>query len=315
MKILTQRDVDEAAMLVAHYIRTAIRMSDAQSHQKCVRFYGVPRGGIPAAYLVARHLTDFVVDMVDDPANADWFIDDVIASGKTRNRYREKHSKGRFISLYQTELKDDKETDWLSFPWERGENSDESATDIPTRLLQYIGEDVNREGLKETPQRFLKAWQHYTKGYKEDPKEILKAFTDGAELCDDEIILVANLPVWSMCEHHLAPFFGIAHIGYIPNEKIVGLSKFQRLVDVFGRRLQVQERLTNQIANAMVDHLNPEAVGVVLECRHLCMEARGVAARGAVTVTSALRGAFKTEDSARAEFMSLVRGASRGMPI
>ena len=187
--------------------------------------------------------------------------------------------------------------------------------DLVRDLLHLVGEDPHREGLQETPRRFLKAWRHYCSGYSQTAASVLKTFEDGAERCGNEIVLVSNLRVSSNCEHHCAPIWGLAHIGYIPNGKIVGLSKFQRLVDVFGRRLQVQERLTNQIADALWENLNPLAVGVVLECRHACIEFRGVSVHGTVTVTSALRGGFKTNDSARAEFLSLVRGASRGTQI
>jgi GTP cyclohydrolase I len=192
-------------------------------------------------------------------------------------------------------------------------SSSRTDEEIVRDLLRLVGEDPNREGLRETPKRFLAAWRHYTRGYSQDPAQVLKTFEDGAEDCGDEVVLVSNLRVHTHCEHHLAEVFGVAHIGYIPNGKIVGLSKFQRLVDVFGNRLQVQERMTTQIASALVENLHPIAVGVVLECRHMCMEARGVSIRGAVTVTSALRGAFKENASARAEFLSLVRGASRGV--
>lgn len=183
-------------------------------------------------------------------------------------------------------------------------------------LLRLLGEQPEREGLRDTPRRFLAAWRHYCQGYTQEPASVLKSFTDGAEVYSgNEIVLVSNLQINSTCEHHLSPIFGLAHIGYIPHGRILGLSKFQRLVDVFGRRLQVQERLTNQIADGLAHNLSPKAVGVVLECRHMCMESRGVAVRGAVTVTSALRGAFMETDAARAEFLSLVRSASRGMPI
>ena len=182
-------------------------------------------------------------------------------------------------------------------------------------LLLHIGENPDREGLQETPKRVIKAWGEWSCGYDQNPGDILKVFQDGSEACGDEIVLVANLPVYSKCEHHMADIFGLAHIGYIPSKGIVGLSKFQRLVNVFARRLQVQERLTSQIADCLVEHLNPAAVGVVLECRHMCMESRGISTRGAITVTSALRGAFKNEDSARAEFLALVRGASKGTSI
>jgi len=162
-----------------------------------------------------------------------------------------------------------------------------------------------RGGLVDTPDRFAKAWQFWTKGYDEDPAKILKTFKDGASNYD-EMVLVRDIPVYSKCEHHLADIFGVAHVGYIPNGRIVGLSKLNRLVDCFARRLQVQERLTTQIADALVDNLQPRGVAVMLQCRHLCMESRGVCQQGHTTITSALRGAMLDEASARAEFMSLV---------
>lgn len=310
-RILTQGDVEAAAAVVSQHIYAERDQAlEEQGHQHTYNIYGVPRGGIPAAYLVAKAVEQWAyVRIVDLPEHANLIIDDIIDSGATRERYTSAHPNAKFYALFPPP-----NPAWLVFPWEVGEE-DASATDIPTRLLQFIGENPGREGLRDTPGRFLRAWTEYTSGYKQNPKEILKVFTDGAEFCSDEIVLVSNLQVWSKCEHHLSDVFGLAHIGYIPDKKIIGLSKFQRLVDVYGRRLQVQERLTNQIANAIQEHLAPVAVGVVLECRHLCMESRGISVRGAVTVTSALRGAFKDMPIARSEFMSLVRGASRGVSI
>ncbi len=173
-------------------------------------------------------------------------------------------------------------------------------------LLYMVGENPMREGLLETPARFLKAWKHYTQGYDVDTATLLKSFEDGAQKVD-ELVLVKSIPVYSHCEHHLAPFFGVAHIGYIPNGRVVGLSTLARLVDAYARRLQVQERMTQQIAHTIEDVLAPIGVAVMIECRHMCMESRGVRAMGSTTLTSCLLGAFKTEDSARAEFMGLVR--------
>jgi GTP cyclohydrolase I len=173
------------------------------------------------------------------------------------------------------------------------------------RLLEFIGEDPNREGLQETPERFLKAWTEYTRGYKEKPEDILKSFEDGAEMVD-EMVIVRDIPVYSLCEHHLAPFFGRAHVGYIPDKRILGLSKISRLVEIFARRLQVQERLTNQIAEALDTHLQPLGVAVVIECRHMCMESRGVRHTGTATVTSALRGSIKSNPDTRREFLALI---------
>jgi len=172
-------------------------------------------------------------------------------------------------------------------------------------LLAYIGEDPDREGLLETPARFLKAWEEYTRGYREKPEEILKSFEDGAQSCD-EMVIVRDIPVYSLCEHHLAPFFGKAYVGYVPDKRILGLSKISRLVEIYGRRLQVQERLTNQIADALDTHLQPLGVAVVIECRHMCMESRGVRHTGTATVSSALRGSIKTNADTRREFLSLI---------
>lgn len=173
-------------------------------------------------------------------------------------------------------------------------------------MLRAFGENLRRPGLQETPRRVAEAWAEWMAGYADDPAAILKTFKDGARDVD-ELVLVRNIPFYSHCEHHLAAFFGNVHVGYIPNGRIVGLSKLSRLVDCFGRRLQVQERLTTQIANALHTHLAPLGVGVVVEARHLCMESRGVCKSGTVTVTSALRGCIKDEPESRAEFLSLTR--------
>ena len=179
-----------------------------------------------------------------------------------------------------------------------------SPEDAVRFLLREIGEDPDRGGLIETPKRFVKALREMTEGYAKQPQEVLKVFEDGGENYD-QMVLVKDIPVYSMCEHHMAPFMGKAHVAYIPDGKIVGLSKLSRLTNVFARRLQVQERLTDQIAQALQDHLNPKGVGVVVRCRHMCMESRGVKIHGAETVTSSLRGALLEHGAARSEFMAL----------
>lgn len=179
--------------------------------------------------------------------------------------------------------------------------------DLITGLLRYVGEDPAREGLKETPARVLKAWRHWCQGYGQDPASVLKTFEDGAAGVD-EMVVVKSLEFYSHCEHHMAPFFGTAHIAYIPDKRIVGLSKLGRVLDIFAQRLQVQERLTNQIADAIEEVLQPKGVGVILEAKHFCMCSRGVNKQHSTTVTSALRGAIKDKPSARAEFLSLMRG-------
>ncbi len=174
------------------------------------------------------------------------------------------------------------------------------------RFLRSVGEDPNRPGLLETPHRVSKAWKHWTSGYDQNPAEVLKTFEDGAEEYN-ELIVVRSIPVYSHCEHHLAPFFGKATVGYMPNGKIVGLSKLTRLVDCFAKRLQVQERLTIQVANALMESLQPKAVGVVIRCRHLCMESRGIKTAGEETVTSAMLGELQPNLAMRTEFLDLAR--------
>lgn len=173
-------------------------------------------------------------------------------------------------------------------------------------LLNGVGEDRLRGGLIETPDRFSKAWAFWTKGYDEDPNQIMKVFEDGAEHYD-QMVLVRDIPVYSHCEHHLAAIFGVAHVGYIPNGKIVGLSKLNRVVDCFARRLQVQERLTDQIAGAIFGALDPHGVAVQLNCRHMCMESRGVCQQGHSTITTSLRGIYRDDSGAKQEFLSAVK--------
>lgn len=176
-----------------------------------------------------------------------------------------------------------------------------------TAMLLAIGEDPQREGLVETPRRVSEAWAEWFAGYEMDPAAVIKTFEEGAKLCGDEMVIVKNIDFYSHCEHHLAPFFGKAHVAYIPDKRVVGLSKLPRLVDIYAKRLQLQEQLTNQIANAIEQHLQPIGVGVVVEATHFCVCSRGVNKQGSTTITSALRGAIRSRPEARAEFMNLIR--------
>ena len=176
-------------------------------------------------------------------------------------------------------------------------------------VIENIGEDPTREGLLKTPERVAKAMQFLTQGYDQNPQEILKSAMFAEKY--DEMVIVKDIEVYSLCEHHMLPFFGKCHIAYIPNGHIVGLSKFPRMVDAFSRRLQVQERLTDQIRDCLHETLNPQGVAVCIEAQHLCMQMRGVQKQNSTTTTSAFSGAFLEEDITRQEFMSLVKGLTR----
>lgn len=193
---------------------------------------------------------------------------------------------------------------WLVMPWE--ESEDKEAEHNIVRLLQHLGEDPNRDGLKDTPKRVIKAWRELTAGYQMDPAAILaRTFEEDS----DEMVICREIDFHSTCEHHMLPFTGRAHIGYLPSERrVVGLSKMARLVDCFARRLQVQEKLTRQIAASMMEHLRPAGVGVVITAKHACMSCRGVQKQNAEMVTSVMLGAFREQPAVRHEFLNLVRG-------
>ncbi len=182
------------------------------------------------------------------------------------------------------------------------ENKDKFEQSV-RNILEIIGEDPDREGLVKTPERVYKAFTFMTKGYSQNPKEVLNEalFTSS----NDEMVLIRDIEFYSMCEHHLLPIIGRAHVAYIPNGKVVGLSKIPRLVEVFARRLQIQEQMTEQIADAITEVIDPKGVGVVIQARHMCMEMRGVEKVNSITTTSALRGMFH-EQKTRSEFLNFI---------
>jgi GTP cyclohydrolase I len=186
-----------------------------------------------------------------------------------------------------------------------------STSDLVRELLVHLGEDPAREGLLRTPARVAAALKYLTKGYNEDPFAVLNNALFSVEY--DEMVIVKDIEMFSMCEHHMLPFFGKVHVAYLPAGKVIGLSKIPRLVDVFARRLQVQERLTTQIAETIQEVINPQGVGVVIEARHLCMMMRGVEKQHSAAVTSAMLGAFRNEQQTRDEFLALIRQKTNGI--
>jgi len=177
--------------------------------------------------------------------------------------------------------------------------------DLFRQLLEKLGEDPEREGLQRTPKRMAEAWKFLTRGYNQNPEDVV----NGAIFHEDcnHMVIVRDIEVYSLCEHHLLPFFGRCHIGYIPRGAVFGVSKLARLVDCFARRLQLQERLTQQIARFVMDHVDAEGVGVVMEARHLCMMMRGVEKQNSRMVTSAMLGSFHNSNATRTEFLQLIR--------
>lgn len=188
------------------------------------------------------------------------------------------------------------------------ENEQQNFEEAVKTMIRYVGEDVNREGLEKTPSRVLKAYEFMFGGYKEDPQTILNSAMFASS--NDEMVLVKDIEFYSTCEHHLLPIIGRAHVAYIPNGKVVGLSKIPRVVNVFARRMQIQEQLTEQIADALMEAVEPKGVAVVIQARHMCMEMRGVEKICSTTTSSALRGLFKKDEKTRSEFFSLINSST-----
>ena len=257
--------------------------------------YGVPRGGMIAAGFLKRATN------ITSPEQADLILDDIIDSGKTRDTYKDTYPDKPFVALVN-KCFEDKDIGWVVFPWERNERS--SIEDAVVRQLEFIGEDPKREGLLETPARVVRSWKELFAGYQQDPICILKTFTDGA--CD-EMVLLKNIEFYSTCEHHILPFFGKAHIAYIPNGKVVGISKLARLLEVYARRLQIQERLGQQVTEAINKYLHPKGAACILEAQHFCMVSRGIQKQNSIMVTSSLTGAFRDTPEARAELLALIK--------
>ena len=186
-----------------------------------------------------------------------------------------------------------------------------SFEELARELIVRLGEDPAREGLVRTPERMRRAYEFLLKGYKEDAETMLKEalFT----VTYDEMVIVKDIEMFSLCEHHMLPFFGKVHVAYIPNGKVIGLSKIPRLIEIFARRLQIQERLTTQIAETIQAAIQPQGVGVVIEARHLCMMMRGVEKQHSAAVTSSMLGSFRNEEETRTEFLSLIRNRPNGM--
>lgn len=298
-KYITHTDVQQAVYRMSQRIKTHANPDLGL----LFNIYPVPRGGIPIAYHLLQYIENGVI--VSTPEEADVIVDDLIDSGKTSDLYEGSYPHIPFFAAF---IKPENERSvWYVFPWEQNGLTEETVEHNIVRILEYVGENPARGGLVETPARAAKAWAEWCSGYHTNPAEIFKVFDDGGEQYD-QMIVVKDIPFFSHCEHHMAPFFGTATIAYIPNAgRIVGLSKLGKLVDCFAKRLQVQERLTSQIADTLMQHLTPLGVGVHIKARHLCMESRGLCKQGHHTETSAVLGILRTDPSARQEFIACTK--------
>jgi len=263
--------------------------------------HGVLQGGTVPAVLLANYLG---VNVTNDPVVGETLIiDDLVDSGKTLQEFKDK---GFYVDAFYRKPKSPKDLapeakeleGWLSFPWEKDDGSPQDAV---RRLLQFIGENPDRDGLIKTPHRVTKALKEMTEGYFEDPSLILGVTFD---VPYDQMIVLRDVPFVSMCEHHMLPFEGTASVAYIPKGRVVGLSKLARVVDTFAKRLQVQERLTQEIASAIDTHVEAAGVGVIIKSRHTCMCYRGIKKNGTM-VTSVTLGLMRTDLAARTEFLQL----------
>lgn len=280
----------------------AAAVAERQTGRGITGVYGIPRGGVVPAVLVAQALS---VPLLDKPGPGCLVVDDLVDTGATLAPYIKT---GHLVdALYRKPYSPPTTAPqaacvdgWLVFPWEANETGPEDAV---RRLLQHIGENPTREGLVDTPRRVIKAWAEMTAGYAENPAVVLG--TTFNEACD-QLVAVTGIEFVSLCEHHVLPFTGHASIGYLPGDRVVGLSKLGRIVDTFARRLQVQERMTQQIADAIQEHLKPQGVAVVVRGQHSCMSCRGVQKR-AEMVTSSMLGMFRYNESLRNEFLALER--------
>ena len=270
--------------------------------------YPVPKNGAYVAGRISANSANSKFQLIVklNPKDIDFrtvIVDDLIDSGKTLNQFPNnkkavlyvKNKNKKKVDYYVREIEG-----WIQFPWESDDEMEKSIE----RQLQYIGEDISRDGLEGTAKRVLKSWSHLYSGYSKNPKDHLKVFEKGSY---DQMVLLKDIEFYSTCEHHLQPFFGRAHIAYLPGKKVIGISKLARILETFSRRLQIQERIGEQITDFLMKELGAKGAACVLKAKHFCMMARGVEKKNSVMITSSLKGAFRKSE-VRAEFLNLIGG-------
>ena len=276
--------------------------------------YGVPRGGIPLAVALSQ---EFDIPLANDLSGSFNYlvVDDVIDSGKTRLKYVHYdfaclHIKQNAPSVEEMVFttfiaNQDRTGDWIEYFWEGNE---QPAEDAIIRLIQAIGDDPNREGMLETPKRVISSWKQLYCGYEGNTEDrirnMMTQFTCNGY---DELVLLKDIEFYSFCEHHMLPFFGKAHIAYIPKDKVVGISKLARLLDIHSRKFQIQERIGELVTKDIIKYLDAQGAACIIEAQHLCMKMRGVSKQHSTMITSSMKGAFLNKPAARAELMALIK--------
>lgn len=301
----------EDFLIDAKKLSTWIKRSSGYNRLKYV--YGIPRGGMPLAYTLSSLLhLPMIFQLGAVSEDSILIVDDVIDSGTTRNRFKDYlfaciHVKAGARALHGNIYYAHKDMNaWIHYFWE-GQEPSSSIEDNYTRILQYVGEDVTREGLLETPKRMAKAFKEMCSGYEMKVEDVIKDF----DACGcNELVLMRDIELQSLCEHHVLPFIGYAHVAYIPNGRVIGASKLARIVDIFSKRLQIQERIGEQVTDALMKHLNAKAAACIITAKHMCMQCRGIKKQSSSMVTSSLKGIFIDGTmqgiAARAELMSLI---------
>lgn len=283
-------------------VHQALARYDSPEH----RIYGVPRGGMIACAFLKN------AEVVTHPFYATHILDDIIDSGKTAERYKKEYPDLPFVALLnKKELGTKHQKKWVEFPWDTDHPAD--AHDVTTRFLQHIGEDPTRHGLIDTPKRVVKSWGELFCGYNTNPDDLLRLFEEepDEEGPFDEVILLREIECFSTCEHHTLPFFGRAHVAYLPGDKLLGVSKLARIVEMYSRRLQIQERIGKQVTRFLMEKVGAKGAACIIEASHLCMRMRGVSKQNSVMVTSSIRGVFRQDASARSELMNLIFNNNR----
>ncbi len=284
-----------------------IFMTKIPSRHGCDSIFGIPRGGIPLAVGLSEKLN---LHLVSKPNLKTLIVDDIVDSGKTRLRYKQNQFASIHVKTYTPEdfrpqyylYQTDK---WIDYFWETNESTIE---DHIIRQIQYIGEDPCRQGMIETPKRIVASWGEIFQGYKQDPESVFKTFEDEQEQFGG-LVYLKGIEFYSICEHHWLPFFGQAFVAYIPNGPVIGVSKLARLLDIYARRFQMQERIGEQVTNSLMKHLNPVGAACLTEAKHLCISCRGVKKQHAIMGYSSMKGVFLDDSNkgiaARNELMAL----------